>query len=155
MLAGVALAVKTLRPHAKIIAVEAENVGSFSAALKAGKPVTIATKPTLADGLAGRAAAVMLAQGKAALDDIVASSEEDVASAIAYLWIGWGYKGEGAGECSVAALLSTRGGRHESPRVVEVGGGRAEPSSQPRWGNPGRARGGSSPARRTGIGIFA
>lgn len=52
LLAGVALAVKTLRPQAKIIAVEAENVASFSAAMKAGRPVRISTKATLADGLA-------------------------------------------------------------------------------------------------------
>ncbi len=52
LLAGVALAVKTLRPEAKIIAVEADNVASFSAALRAGKPTRIETHPTLADGLA-------------------------------------------------------------------------------------------------------
>src|ERR1700737_4954006 len=38
LLAGVSLAVKTLRPQTKIIAVEAENVASFSAALEAGQP---------------------------------------------------------------------------------------------------------------------
>ena len=52
LLAGVALAIKTLRPQAKVIAVEAENVASFSAALKAGRPTVISTRPTLADGLA-------------------------------------------------------------------------------------------------------
>ena len=52
LLAGVALAVKTLRPEIKVIAVEAENVASFSAALEAGKPTPIALHPTLADGLA-------------------------------------------------------------------------------------------------------
>ena len=52
LLAGVSLAVKTLRPEAKVIAVEADNVASFSAALEAGKPVRIPTSPTLADGLA-------------------------------------------------------------------------------------------------------
>src|SRR5437868_11107799 len=52
LLAGVALAVKTKKPSAKIIAVEAENVASFSAALEAGKPTRIALRPTLADGLA-------------------------------------------------------------------------------------------------------
>ncbi|MDP9098004.1 MAG: threonine ammonia-lyase [Verrucomicrobiota bacterium] len=52
LLAGVALAVKCVRPDVKIIAVEADHVASFSAALKAGKPVRIATQPTLADGLA-------------------------------------------------------------------------------------------------------
>ena len=52
LLAGVSLAVKTLRPETAIIAVEAENVASFSAALEAGKPTKIALHPTLADGLA-------------------------------------------------------------------------------------------------------
>jgi threonine dehydratase len=52
LLAGVALALKTLRPQVKIVAVEAENVASFSAALEAGKPTRIALYPTLADGLA-------------------------------------------------------------------------------------------------------
>jgi threonine dehydratase len=52
LLAGVALALKTLRPQVKIVAVEAENVASFSAALEAGKPTRIALHSTLADGLA-------------------------------------------------------------------------------------------------------
>jgi threonine dehydratase len=52
LLAGVSLALKTLRPKVKIVAVEAENVASFSAALKAGKPTKITMRPTLADGLA-------------------------------------------------------------------------------------------------------
>jgi len=52
LIAGVSLAVKTLRPKAKVIAVEAENVASFSAALEAGQPMKIALRPTLADGLA-------------------------------------------------------------------------------------------------------
>src|SRR3954465_13680788 len=41
LLAGVALAVKTVRPQAKVVAVEAENVASFSAALQAGEPTPI------------------------------------------------------------------------------------------------------------------
>src|SRR5688500_597560 len=52
LLAGVALAVKSLRPNAMVIAVEADNVASFSAAIAEGKPTRIPTKPTLADGLA-------------------------------------------------------------------------------------------------------
>src|SRR4029079_11098823 len=52
LLAGVSLAVKTLRPEAKVIAVEADHVASFSAAMRAEHPVRIETRPTLADGLA-------------------------------------------------------------------------------------------------------
>src|SRR5436189_3079024 len=46
LIAGVSLAVKALRPNAKIVAVEAENVASFSAALEAGKPTQIRMHPT-------------------------------------------------------------------------------------------------------------
>src|SRR5207302_6752982 len=52
LIAGVSLAVKTLQPKVKIIALEAENVASFSAALEAGKPTKIALRPTLSDGIA-------------------------------------------------------------------------------------------------------
>src|SRR4030095_1822339 len=49
LIAGVSLAVKTLRPHVNVVPVEAENVASFSAALEADKPIKIAMLPTLAD----------------------------------------------------------------------------------------------------------
>lgn len=52
LIAGVALALKTLRPNVKIIGVEPERAASFTAALAAGRPVRIDMKPTLADGLA-------------------------------------------------------------------------------------------------------
>ena len=39
LIAGVSLAMKTLRPEARVLGVEPENVASFQAALAAGKPV--------------------------------------------------------------------------------------------------------------------
>eukprot|EP00128_Syssomonas_multiformis_P008837 Colp12_sorted_trinity150504_noHs@25985 len=52
LIAGVALAVKTLRPDVQVIGVEPERCASYTAALEAGKPVVAAIQPTLADGLA-------------------------------------------------------------------------------------------------------
>jgi len=52
LIAGVALAVKSLRPKIEIIGVEGAGTGNFSAALRAGRPVTVARRATLADGLA-------------------------------------------------------------------------------------------------------
>jgi threonine dehydratase len=52
LIAGVALAVKTLRPRVKIIGVESVATASFTAALKAGRPIAIPRRATLADGLA-------------------------------------------------------------------------------------------------------
>jgi threonine dehydratase len=52
LVAGVSLAVKTLRPRVKIIGVESMATGNLTAALRAGKPVRVPRRPTLADGLA-------------------------------------------------------------------------------------------------------
>jgi threonine dehydratase len=52
LIAGVAVAAKALRPKIKIIGVESVATASFTAALKAGRPVTIPRRATLADGLA-------------------------------------------------------------------------------------------------------
>src|SRR5476649_1053356 len=48
LIAGVALAVKSVKPRVKIIGVESTNTGNFVAALRAGKPVTVPRRPTLA-----------------------------------------------------------------------------------------------------------
>ena len=52
LLAGVALAVKTLRPEVRIIGVEPEGAAKFAAAEAHGAPVVIQCQATLADGLA-------------------------------------------------------------------------------------------------------
>ena len=51
LVAGVAIALKALKPDVMIIGVEPEGAASFSAALRAGRPVRIEVRPTLADGL--------------------------------------------------------------------------------------------------------
>ena len=52
LIAGVALAVKGVRRRVKVIGVESTSTGNFTAALRAGQPVGVARRPTLADGLA-------------------------------------------------------------------------------------------------------
>jgi threonine dehydratase len=109
LLAGVSLALKTRRPQVKIAAVEAENVASFSAALKAGKPTRIALHPTLADGLAipeVGANAFEIARGL--VDKTALVSEEQIA--IAILRIVELEKGvvEGAAATTLAACLAQK-----------------------------------------------
>lgn len=52
LLAGISLAMKSIRPEVRVIAAEPKGAASFSAALAAGRPVGIEMSPTLADGLA-------------------------------------------------------------------------------------------------------
>jgi threonine dehydratase len=107
LLAGVSLAVKTIRPQIKIVAVEAENVASFSAAEEAGKPTRIAMHPTLADGLAiPEVGSNAFAIAHPRVDKHVTVSEEQIA--IAILRIVELEKGvvEGAAATPLAACLS-------------------------------------------------
>ncbi len=107
--AGVALAIKSVRPEVTIVAVEAENVASFKAAMEAGKPVPISTRATLADGLAipqvGANAFEIL---KKYVDRHVTVSEEEIA--ISILRIVELEKGvvEGAAATPLAAVLSNQ-----------------------------------------------
>jgi threonine dehydratase len=83
LIAGVSLAVKTLRPQTKVIAVEAENVASFSAALEVGKPTKIALHATLADGLAiPQVGANAFAVAREHVDQAITVTEEQIAIAI-------------------------------------------------------------------------
>jgi hypothetical protein len=51
LIAGAALALKTLNPHVAVIGAEPATVPSLSAALDAGRPVDVKAGATLADGL--------------------------------------------------------------------------------------------------------
>ena len=83
LIAGVSLAIKSLRPQTKVISVEAENVASFSAALESAKPVKIDIRPTLADGLAiPEVGATAFKIAKSHVDLAVTVTEEEIALAI-------------------------------------------------------------------------
>ena len=107
LIAGVSLAVKTLRPQTKIIAVEAENVASFSAALEAGKPARITLHPTLADGLAiPQVGANAFEVARNLVDRAITVTEEQIATAILRLVEVEKSVVEGAAATSLAAALS-------------------------------------------------
>ena len=130
LLAGVSLAVKTLRPETAIIAVETENVASFSAALEAGKPTKIALHPTLADGLAIPQVGINgfeIAQSR--VDKTVIVTEEQIA--ISILRMVELEKGvvEGAAATPLAACLSGKLKEFAGKRVVLLlSGGNIDPN---------------------------
>jgi len=119
LLAGVALAVKTLRPHAKIVAVEAQNVASFSAALEAGKPTKITMLPTLADGLAiPQVGANAFQIARSLVDLTVTVTEEEIALAILRLVELEKNVVEGAAATPLAACMSDKVKELAGMRVV-------------------------------------
>ena len=119
LLAGVSLAVKALRPNAKIVAVEAENVASFSAALEAGKPTQITMHPTLADGLAiPQVGANAFEIARPLIDQTVTVAEEQIAVAILRLVELEKSVVEGAAATPLAACMSEKLKELAGKRVV-------------------------------------
>src|SRR2546421_1702871 len=119
LIAGVSLAVKTLRPKTKVIAVEAENVASFSAALEASEPTKIALHPTLADGLAiPQVGANAFATAREHVDQAVTVTEEQIAIAILRLIELQKTVVEGAAATPLAAVLSGKLSDLAGKRVI-------------------------------------
>jgi threonine dehydratase len=130
LIAGVSLAIKNARPKTKVIAVEAENVASFCAALKAGKPAKIDLKPTLADGLAiPKVGANAFAIAREHVDQTITVTEEQIAIAILRLIELERTVVEGAGATPLAAILSGRLPDLAGKRVVlPLCGGNIDPN---------------------------
>ena len=106
LIAGIALAVKSKNPSVQIIGVEPVNAASFSAAIEAGKPVRIQTRPTLADGLAvPRVGDRAFALALPLMDRIVTVSEHAIAMAVLRLVELEKSVVEGAGAAGLAALI--------------------------------------------------
>jgi threonine dehydratase len=130
LIAGIALAVKTLRPQTKIVAVEGDNVASFSAALEAGKPTRIGLRPTLADGLAiPQIGANAFEVARKNVDLTVTVTEEQIAIAILRLVELEKSVVEGGGATPLAACLSGKLKEFLGKRVVLLfSGGNIDPN---------------------------
>jgi threonine dehydratase len=107
LIAGVALALKTLKPVVKVVGVEPERAASFSAALAAGHPVPIEVKPTLADGLSvPKVGENAFSIARELVDRVVIVKEQDLARAILRLIELEKAVVEGAGAAPLAACLA-------------------------------------------------
>jgi len=107
LIAGLALAIKRLKPDVRIIGVEPERAASFSAALKAGAPVLIQMLPTLADGLAvPRVGENAFAIARRFIDRVVTVGERAIALAVLRLVELEKAVVEGAGAAPLAACLA-------------------------------------------------
>ena len=107
LIAGVGIAMKALRPAAKVIGVEPVRAASFDEALRVGAPKRIVMDPTLADGLAvPEVGARAFALARSRVDSIVTVGEELISLAILRLVEMQHGVVEGAGASPLAALLS-------------------------------------------------
>ena len=130
LIAGLALAVKSLKPRVQVIGVESAATGNFAAALRAGHPVSVPRRPTLADGLATlTVGANAFALARRQVDQVVSVSEDWISLAILRMVELEKTVVEGAAATPLAALLSGRLPKLKGKRVVlVVGGGNIDPA---------------------------
>lgn len=118
-IAGVAMAVKTLKPEVKIIGVESDRCPSFSKAMQAGKPVQVPILSTLADGLAvPQVGYNAFATARPLIDKMIAVNEEWIAIAILRLVELEKCVVEGAGAAGLAAILAGELNEFKGKKVV-------------------------------------
>lgn len=130
LIAGLSLAVKSLRPRVTVIGAESVATGNLSAALRAGAPVVAGRRATLADGLAtltmGQNA---FAIARDCVDDVVRVGEEWIALAILRMLELEKTVVEGAAAVPLAAMMSGQLERLRGKKVVlVVGGGNIDPA---------------------------
>jgi threonine dehydratase len=107
LIAGIATAVKTLRPQCQIIGVEPEHAPSMHRSLAAGRPVSVDPLPTLADGLAVPVAGThCLEVCQRLVDEVVLVGESALAQAIVRLLEHEKTVLEGAGAAALAGALA-------------------------------------------------
>jgi threonine dehydratase len=127
--AGVALAVRALRPDCRIVAVQAAAFPSLRVSLEAGEPTDLEPQPTIADGIAVKQlGARTFAILRELVDEVVEVEEEELSEAI--LWSMERAKQvlEGAGAAALAALLAGKV-RANGPTALVVAGGNIDPAN--------------------------
>ena len=86
LLAGTAVAAKSMRPKIKVIAVEPANADDAAQSFRAGRRLVTEKKFTIADGLRTNVGEPNFAIIQRYVDDIVTVSEEAIMSAMRTIW---------------------------------------------------------------------
>ncbi|MET9364951.1 threonine ammonia-lyase [Streptomyces sp. NPDC006632] len=125
--AGIAVAVKALRPDVRIVGVQAAAAASYPPSLAAGRPVAVETSPTMADGIkVGRPGDIPFSLVSELVDEVRTVSEDELASALLLCLERAKLVVEPAGASPVAALLSDPGS-FRGPVVAVLSGGNVDP----------------------------
>jgi threonine dehydratase len=121
LLAGMAMALRQLKPDVRIVGVEPDGSANMFRSRAAGRPVDLESVVTVADGLATRRTdpdvfAIIDAQ----VDDLVTVSDADLVQAMRFLLERTKLVTEPSGAAAVAALLSGKVAIPAGARTVAV-----------------------------------
>jgi threonine dehydratase len=127
LLAGTALAIKSLRPDIKVIGVQAEMAAAYPPSLAAGSPQMLTKMSTMADGIAvGRPGDVPFKIIQQHVDEIRTVSEASLARALLLTLERSKLQVEAGGIAAVAAILDDPDS-FEGPVVASLSGGNIDP----------------------------
>jgi threonine dehydratase len=129
LLAGVAAAIKALRPGACVIGVEPAGAPKMSRSLAAGTPITLDATSSIADGLLPvRPGDLTFAHARALVDEVITVDEESLADAVRYLAREAKILVEPSGAASVAAVRQRYGSLDaiERSTVAVLSGGNCD-----------------------------
>ncbi|MBG0826247.1 threonine ammonia-lyase [Planomonospora sp. ID67723] len=125
--AGVALAVKSLRPGVRIVGVQAERAAAYPVSLSAGHPVMVQPAVTMADGIAvGRPGELPFELIHYLVDSVVTVTEQEISRALVLCLERAKQVVEPAGVAGVAAVLA-HPQVFEPPVVAVLSGGNIDP----------------------------
>ncbi len=127
LLAGVAIAVKGLRPDVRVVGIQAEGAAAFPPSLAQGSPVALEQMNTMADGIAvARPGDVTFAAVRDHVDEVLTVSEESISRAGVMLLERAKLVVAPAGATAVAAVMDRPKG-FETPTVAVLSGGNVDP----------------------------
>jgi threonine dehydratase len=127
LLAGIAIAIKGLRPDVRVIGVQAEEAAAFPESLQQGQPVALEKMTTMADGIAvARPGDVPFASIQQYVDDVVTVSEDSMSRALVTLLERSKMVVEPSGAAAVAALMD-QPRAFGTPVVAVLSGGNVDP----------------------------
>ncbi|MDP9319263.1 MAG: threonine ammonia-lyase [Actinomycetota bacterium] len=127
LIAGIATAVKAVRPDVVVVGIQAESAAAYPQSLRSGRPVPLKSMATMADGIAvGCPGDVPFAAIQQHVDEIRTVSEESLSTALLALMERAKVLVEPAGAAAVAALLDTPHA-FTGPVVAVLSGGNIDP----------------------------
>lgn len=124
LLAGTAAAIKQQRPDLRVIGVEPAGAAKMRASLQVGRPVTLSSVASIADGLLPvTPGELTFEHARAFVDDVVMVSDEAIAEAVLWLFRHAKLVVETSGAAALAAAFADPSLQVGGPTVVVLSGG--------------------------------